>query len=51
MTLPYSDRLVALMKARAMEVIYVEDENMAHCNPMKYETIAVIEKFFEDAVK
>lgn len=47
----HSDKLVAQMKARGMTVTYVEDGKMAHCNPMSYETIVAIDKFFDDAVK
>lgn len=46
----HSDRLVKLMRKRKLDVTYVEDDKMAHCGPMKYETVAAIEKFIDEII-
>ncbi len=45
------DKLVKLMRKRKMDVTYVEDDMMAHCSPMKYETVIAIESFIHSIVK
>ncbi len=47
----HSDKLVKLMRKKKMDVTYIEDDKMAHCGPMKYETLAAMEKFFEEIIK
>ena len=47
----HSDKLVKLMRDRNLDLLYVEDDKMAHCSPMKYETVAAMEKFMDGIVK
>ncbi len=47
----HSDKMVKLMRKRKLDVTYVEDEKMAHCGPMKYETVAAMEKFMDEIIK
>ncbi len=41
----HSDALVPAMEKLGYDVTYLEDETMAHCNPMKYEVFEEIESF------
>ena len=47
----HSDKLVKLMKKRKLDVTYVEDDKMAHCGPMKYETVVAMGKFINEIIK
>ena len=47
----HSDKLVALMRGRKLDVTYVEDDKMAHCGPMKYETLVAMESFIDGIIK
>lgn len=47
----HSDKLVKLMKKRKLDVTYVEDDKMAHCGPMKYETVVAMGKFIDEIIK
>ena len=47
----HSDKLVKLMRKRKLDVTYVEDDMMGHCNPMKYDTVIAIEPFIYAIIK
>ena len=47
----HSDKLVKLMKERKLDVTYVEDDKMAHCWPMKYETVVAMKKFTAEIIQ
>lgn len=47
----HSDTLVPLMKKLGLNLTYLEDETMAHCNPMKYEVFEEIERFTLSVLK
>ncbi len=47
----HSDKLVKQMRRRGLDVTYVEDERMGHCNPMQYETVMALEAFTASCVR
>jgi pimeloyl-ACP methyl ester carboxylesterase len=47
----HSDKLVRLMRKKGMDITYIEDERMAHCSPVSYQTLDALEKFMGRIIK